>query len=376
MQNKLNLVYFGHVEVPSKRAYAVNMMHMCDSLSKYFNVKLLALFAQTNISIKQIRDKYNVSSDFKISLLKVPKIYFFESLIFVFKGFSKIIFKSKIDIIYSRDLLAAFIGIMFGFNVLFEAHMPLKKKRHIFLFKLISGFKKFKLICISNSLSKKYKLDFLNLDSKKIIILPDGAKISNKPKKNSLNKNNNYENISYGYVGNLFKGKGMEIIAPLSWIMKDRTFHIIGGNQRDITYWKKKCNFNVIFYGFVDQKQLNNLYNNFDIALLPLQPLISPDGGDSNIAKYTSPMKMFEYISHQKLIVSSNLPVLLEVLKNDFNSIIIQENIPEAWYEKLIEIENDKDRLIKLTSNAYEELINLYSWDVRASRLVNFISNE
>ena len=83
----------------------------------------------------------------------------------------------------------------------------------------------------------------MNLDSKKIIILPDGAKISNKPKKNSLNKNNNHESISYGYVGNLFKGKGMEIIAPLSWIMKDRTFHIIGGNQRDITYWKKKMQF-------------------------------------------------------------------------------------------------------------------------------------
>ena len=38
-------------------------------------------------------------------------------------------------------------------------------------------------------------------------------------------------------------------------------------------------------------------------------------GGVGNIAKYTSPLKLFDYMASGKLIIASNLNVFKEILK-------------------------------------------------------------
>ena len=371
--NKINLVYFGHVKIPSIRAYAVHVMHMCDAFSKNCNVQLISLGGK-KIKLDRIRESYNVSSRFKIRLLSIPPIYFLESFLYVFNGYLRYVIKNKIDIIYSRDLLATYIGGLLGYKTVFEAHMPIKKQLHHLLFKRLINSKNFKLVCISNNLSNKFKIDYPDLDLNKIKVFPDGANIqivNNSFRTQELHKNF----FNFGYVGNLYSGKGMEIIVPLSKLLPNKTFHIIGGREIDIKYWKEQCNENVIFHGFVNQSKLSELYDLFGIALMPLQQKISPDGGTSNIAEYTSPMKMFEYIAYQKLIISSNLPVLLEILKHNFNSIIVNSNDIDDWYKALSSIDIlDKAKIRKIINNAYNDLIVSYSWDQRANKILNWIN--
>jgi hypothetical protein len=44
-----------------------------------------------------------------------------------------------------------------------------------------------------------------------------------------------------GYVGHLYKGKGMEIITAMdNKLDHDIEIHIIGGLKNDIQYWKNK----------------------------------------------------------------------------------------------------------------------------------------
>ena len=58
-----------------------------------------------------------------------------------------------------------------------------------------------------------------------------------------------------------------------------------------------------------------------DILTLPYANIIKSAGEVDDISKYTSPLKLFEYMSHRKAIIASNLPVLKEVL-NSKNSIL------------------------------------------------------
>ena len=51
---------------------------------------------------------------------------------------------------------------------------------------------------------------------------------------------------------------------------------------------------------------------------------ITVSGNVGDISKYTSPLKIFDYMINGKLIICSDLPVLKEVLKNNFNSILVK----------------------------------------------------
>ena len=75
--------------------------------------------------------------------------------------------------------------------------------------------------------------------------------------------------------------------------------------------------------------------------MLPLQNYVSPDGGKADISKWTSPMKMFEYMSYKKAIIASDLPVLQEILKDNYNALIVDSKNIELW----------KDAITNLTTN-------------------------
>ena len=92
------------------------------------------------------------------------------------------------------------------------------------------------------------------------------------------------ENLKVGYVGHLYSGKGMEIINSIANKFGDDVdFHIIGGTERDINFWKDKIlNKNVYFYGHISHKNVINFINSLDLCLLPNQKIVRPHGGKDN----------------------------------------------------------------------------------------------
>ena len=71
-------------------------------------------------------------------------------------------------------------------------------------------------------------------------------------------------------------------------------------------------------------------------------------GGVGNIAKYTSPLKLFDYLASGKFIIISDLKVFNEIVKNDKHCIVmtldhfkwlkvlqnIKKNLKNQYYEK------------------------------------------
>jgi glycosyltransferase involved in cell wall biosynthesis len=182
------------------------------------------------------------------------------------------------------------------------------------------------MVVISKALKKIY-LEKGYLNESKIQVAHDGAD-SVENLNNKIELLGEKKNLKVGYVGHLYKGRGVQTIIDCAKNLNDMTFHLVGGLTKDIEYWKshlKKLNIeNVYFYGFVSPIETIKYRNSFDIFLAPYEKKVSIFGSnESDTSKFMSPLKIFEYMSHKKPIIASDLPVIREVL-NESNSLLVE----------------------------------------------------
>ena len=57
---------------------------------------------------------------------------------------------------------------------------------------------------------------------------------------------------------------------------------------------------------------------------MPYTKYVTAAGDVSDIARFTSPLKLFDYMAAGKLIMCSDIPVLKEIVKNRSNCIIVK----------------------------------------------------
>jgi glycosyltransferase involved in cell wall biosynthesis len=99
------------------------------------------------------------------------------------------------------------------------------------------------------------------------------------------------------------------------------------------------------------------------------QQVAASSGGD--IASYLSPMKLFEYMACGRPILSSNLPVLQEVLQPEF-AILLPPQDANAWVAALRGLAGDDKRRAELGQLAQLNAAQ-YSWEERAKRVLKGI---
>ena len=90
-----------------------------------------------------------------------------------------------------------------------------------------------------------------------------------------------------------------------------------------------------------------------DILTLPYANVIKSAGEVDDISKYTSPLKLFDYLAVGKIILTSNLKVLREVI-SEKNAYFINnyENIFE-WKRKIKIIRNNKRKNLIMSMNNF-----------------------
>ena len=87
-------------------------------------------------------------------------------------------------------------------------------------------------------------------------------------------------------------------------IDKINEYYIYGGQKNDIQEMKKKNNYkNLFLREFISYKKLKNHLDKMDILVMPSNKReLKSLGGVGNIAKYTSPLKLFDYLASGKFI--------------------------------------------------------------------------
>ncbi|MFS0821480.1 glycosyltransferase family 4 protein [Bacillus sp. 1P02SD] len=364
----MDIYYLSNSSIPSRTANSVHVMKMCQAFfSSGHNV---TLFAQEKNDNNDIYEYYGITYKFDLITISRPNIRGIGSFMYA-RTVRKVIKNKKLpDVFYGRDIysLRKISGLDKPF--IYEAHSIPSTFFHKRMEKRLFKNRNFaRLVVISEALKSEYLKQFDTLKQEDIIVAPDGADL---PQKSvaideveiSSEKDNN---LNVGYVGHLYSGRGIELIIELASRIKNLNFHIIGGMDKDIIYWKNKCKHlrNIKFYGFIPNGKLNEYYSKFDIMLAPYQDKVRVAGDKGDTSRWMSPMKIFEYMAYSKAIISSDLPVLREVLKSEYNCILCSHTDVESWEKALLMLSKNEDFRQRLGQNAFKCLSKNYTWNKR-----------
>jgi glycosyltransferase involved in cell wall biosynthesis len=107
-----------------------------------------------------------------------------------------------------------------------------------------------------------------------------------------------------------------------------------------------------------------------DVLLMPYQENVSIGVAGHDTARWMSPMKMFEYLGAGVPIISSDLPVLREVLNDGYNSLLAPASDARAWISALARLEADPGLAAHIAATAHAQYEQQHTWTRRAEQIV------
>ncbi|ELY79679.1 group 1 glycosyl transferase [Natrinema pallidum DSM 3751] len=227
------------------------------------------------------------------------------------------------------------------------------------------------VVVISNALREKYKEVFPFLSDDDIIVAHDAAGVPEQSDETVVGIPIRDDRLQVGYVGSLYEGKGMEVIIPLAERIPDADFHVVGGDEERVRKWENQTDAtNLHFHGFVPHGELGDYYADLDVLLAPYQRTVRPSSGSGDLSQWMSPLKLFEYMSVGKAIVSSDLPVLREVLDHEKNALLVQPDSIGEWVRAIETLQSDEKRET-LGQNARTDYESQYTWNARVERILD-----
>ena len=96
--------------------------------------------------------------------------------------------------------------------------------------------------------------------------------------------------------------------------------------------------------------------------------LVLPNTASAISERYTSPLKLFEYLTMGRPIVASDLAAIREVLTHRETALLVPPGDERALGSALVELRDNPQTAASLSRNA-STLSLRYSWDARAERL-------
>jgi hypothetical protein len=174
-----------------------------------------------------------------------------------------------------------------------------------------------------------------------------------------------------GYIGHLYAGRGVEVIEALAEQRPNVLFLVAGGQEAEIAARQaRNRRRNLIFLGHLPHDAALQLAKCVDVLLMPYQKSVSVGVGRYDTARWMSPMKMFEYMAAGVPIVSSDLPVLREVLSHDTNALLVSPEDVESWGNAIDRLLSDTALSRRLASTAYSQYERQHTWQHRARALL------
>ncbi len=368
----MNIVAIAGSTIPSDTANSLQVMKACQALVKIgHNVTLLVPATTTvkNTSV-DLQKHYGLQTGFPIEWLSSSnrRMFTWDSV--------RRAGALKADLIYSWFPQSAVFGLLSNLPVVFEIHIqptgffgPWWHKA----FASLRGRKR--LVSITDALVNILQRDFhMHFHLEEVVIAPNGVdleRFDSLPDPVTARRQIGFrEAPTVMCTGHLYAGRGAELFLSLAKSLPHAQFVWVGGRSEDIKIWKQKAEVdNVTFTGFIPNSDLPLYQAAADILLMPYSRSIMGSSGTADSASVASPMKMFEYMAAGRAIVSSNLPVIREVL-NERTAVFCEPDDVQHWRFEIEKLLSNKARRDELGNQARQD-VQGYTWVARAQRIMN-----
>lgn len=360
-------------EIPSRKANSIRVMKVCQSfIDLRHSVRLWLPGRPPDISWGDLIEHYGIRDRFPIRWLRgAYKLRRYDFCLLAVLDAA--IWKA--DLFYLWPLQGAALASRLGLSTALEIHDLPGGRFGPWLFRnFLRGSGACRLLPITdalrNWLAREYKA---SLEAPFTIVSPLGVDLeryADLPTAERARRELGLEEVfTAGYTGHLYPGRGIDLLMELARRNPKMRFLWAGGEPVAIERWSKRLSNagvnNVRLMGFVPNTQLPLIQAACDVLMMPHERRVSASGG-GDIARFTSPMKMFEYLSSGRAILASDLPVLREVLNED-NAVLIAPEDINAWNDALRSLEVNEDRRRTLGSQSRIDAAK-YTWVERARR--------
>lgn len=175
-----------------------------------------------------------------------------------------------------------------------------------------------------------------------------------------------------GYFGQLYAGRGIEIIEAMARARPGDGFLVFGGNEADIVARRDSNQISNLHYvGFVPHAAAQQAMAACDVLLMPYQRSVSIGVEGRDTARWMSPMKMFEYLASGTPIISSDLPVLHEVLDDGKTALLARPDDPSHWLDHLDRLACNGDLGRTIGADAHRLYRRSHNWTARARAILD-----
>ena len=384
----MNIFYISSSSFPSRRANAVHVTSMCRALNNLGHYVHLFVKSEGSNIKNFIINNYEIKSSLT-QIIETKTFFrrgteFFIAITALIKYLSLKKSQKKSYVIISRNLFAAFfLSILHNKKIIYETHTKEVGLIRELVQKILLKSNNVRVAVITNAL-KKILVSNFNLQNHNIDVYPDAAFDRGEPIKNQIKIIKREKFFSYykkkiknfdyfaGYFGHLYPGRGIEVIEQLAKKNHQILFFVFGGQEKDILKYKKKNELaNLIFAGHLPFKDVQLVMSLMDVLLMPYQKSVSVSLKSVDTAAWMSPMKMFEYMSVGLPIISSDLPVLNEILTHKHNSLLVKPDDVFEWSAALNQLKESQDLSNTIGQNAYKDFKKNYTWELRAKKMIN-----
>ncbi|HKJ26375.1 MAG TPA: glycosyltransferase, partial [Anaerolineales bacterium] len=173
-------------------------------------------------------------------------------------------------------------------------------------------------------------------------------------------------------TGSLYAGRGVELVMALAERMPEVHFLWAGGRPPELYHWQAQAQEatleNMTFAGFVPNAELPLYQAASDILLMPYQAEIGGSSGSAPVEFFSS-MKMYEYMAARRPIISSNLPVIYEVLDKEAALFCPPADL-DAWEAAIQQLLSDPKEADKLAQEARRR-VEPFTWTARAKQVLD-----
>jgi glycosyltransferase involved in cell wall biosynthesis len=171
-----------------------------------------------------------------------------------------------------------------------------------------------------------------------------------------------------GYAGHLYPWKGVDVLVRALALEPRARGLIIGGHPAEGDRARLEALAREL--GIADRVEFAGLVRPAEVArhLGRATVLVVPNTASAISDRYTSPLKLFEYLGMRRPIVASDLPALREVLMHEQTALLVKPGDPGALARALGRLADDPALAARLADQA-AALAPAFTWSARAARL-------
>ena len=379
----MKIAVIAPTHLPARRANTVQVMKMSQALAALgHEVQLYAPgIPQPRPSWDELARHYGLQVQFAVDWLQAhPRLRRYD---FSYRAL-RLASRWGADLIYTRLPQAAALASLIRRGTIFEAHDLPGGVSGSLLFRLfLRGRGARRLVVISHALAADLHQRFNAPQALPFtLVAPDGVDLGryqNLPDPQSARRELYARHgwqlgFTAGYSGHFYAGRGIELLLELAARLPQVNFLLVGGEPPDIDRVRAQAAGrslqNLYLAGFVPNAELPLYQAACELLLMPYRVQVAASSG-GDIGRYLSQMKMFEYLACGRAILSSDLPVLREVL-HPGNALLLPPDDVAAWQDAVQKLQADPARCAALGAQARLDAGG-YTWERRAQRLLDGI---